>query len=123
MKKMFKVLNLILFLSINILTLTGCSNKKEQFLEITNEDIYDKPGKTGKIDDIVLMFIFAKPKKTACSVESFDPWDWNLENRKKIIGTSDCGDLDTKRERWEIILQKTKDKGVYVSDWKKEIAE
>ncbi|MGL5268447.1 MAG: hypothetical protein ACRC8P_01565 [Spiroplasma sp.] len=121
MKKALASLAAITFLTTNTLAVTACN--KDEYLEITNDEIYDQPGSTGKIDNIAFIYIYALPKneKPDHSIESFHwTWDWNLKNRKEIIGLNHAKNLDNqKTEYWKITIQKTKSKGIFVSNHKK----
>lgn len=107
-------------LSTPTLTIVACNDTP---LEITNDDIYDEPGSTGKINNICLTFMYALPKnkKPYYSPEDFNRWHWNLDNRFKIIGNSHAGSLYLNHpdEYWQLTLQKTKEKGIYVSEYQK----
>ncbi|WP_339046359.1 hypothetical protein [Spiroplasma endosymbiont of Colias croceus] len=52
-------------LSTPTLTIIACNNDTP--LEITNNDIYDEPGNTGKIDKIAFTFMYALPKEVMFS--------------------------------------------------------
>lgn len=118
MKKALASLASIAFLTTNALAVTAC-DKKDEYVEITDDEIYDSEGGTGEINSIAFIYMYTLPEtqKPDHEMSSFYKWEWNLSNRKKIIGFNNAWDLDNpKREYWKITIEKTKFKGIFVSN-------
>lgn len=121
--KRFKIIKLISLFMITNLNLIACGNNYD-FLEITNEDIYDDDLELSKLDKLANWFLFTEPKKSKCDKEL--SFNWNLSNRKKIIGKKNCSYSEYEKlnkkwingwEYWIINIQKTKNKGLYVFNY------
>lgn len=122
MKKALTSLAAVTFLSTISLNVTACG--KDDYLEITNDEIFSTPGYPGKLIDLSLMFMFGLPKdeKPWWNPDSFKSWGWNLENRKKITLDTHAGNIDIPENKWEwwyLTIQKTKSKGIFISNYKK----
>ncbi len=118
------------------LNVMSCDN--DEYLEITNDEIYDQPGSTGKINNIAYIFMYglSEGKKseiphhrfgTVYPYENWSGWKWNLDNLKEIIGTnigrhplgSPTGNPKEmiNEEHWKVTIKKSKDKGIFVSNY------
>lgn len=121
------------------LSITGSVNN--EYLEITNDEIYDQPGKTGKINSIGYIFMYSLSEEKKSTIphhrfgavnpyENWSGWKWNLDNPKEIIGTnigrhplgSPTGNPKEmiKEEHWKIIIKKTNDKGIFINEYTNE---
>ncbi|MDQ7982694.1 MAG: hypothetical protein REH79_00555 [Spiroplasma sp.] len=97
------------------------------YLEITYDDMRDTngiPGNKDKLDTLAFFFIYELPdnEKPQVSIDRFH-WSWNWElvksNTKAIGKNSAWFSSEYKREHWKIVIQKTKDKGIFVSEYQK----
>lgn len=120
MKKIIASVTALTFLSTTNLSIIACG--KDEYLNLKNDEIFDRPNYPGKLIDFSLMFMFGLPEKEKpwWGPDSFKSWGWDLKDRKKIILDTHAGNIaipKDKWEYWEITIQKTKNKGVFVSNY------
>ncbi|MGL5268596.1 MAG: hypothetical protein ACRC8P_02375 [Spiroplasma sp.] len=126
MKKALVSLSSITFLTTNTLAVTACN--KNEYLKLTNDEIFSSPsypgksGYPGKLIDLSKTFMLElwEKEKSWWALDSFKSWKWDLENRKEIILNTRAGPIDIPKDKWKwwrLIIRKTKDKGIYVSDY------
>ncbi|WP_342189871.1 hypothetical protein [Spiroplasma endosymbiont of Dilophus febrilis] len=116
MLKINKFLISIFLIFITTTPLISCSSYSvsEEYLQIDNKDIFVKVGDFSKLQDIVDEYLYFLVPRPGCNPAYSHRWNWNIENRFELKGTTTCGNLEVGSWDWTIFIRKNKEQKLFV---------